>query len=74
MKRLPQIYCDLDQVLVNFLGGAKKALYDAGIDIEFNAKDQHLEKDQKWEILKQVPKFWANLEFMPDGMILWNLS
>ena len=71
MKQLPQIYCDLDQVLVNFLGGAKKALRDAGVEAEFHAKDQHLEKDQKWEMLKQVPKFWANLEPMPDGMTLW---
>lgn len=71
MKPLPQIYCDLDQVLVNFLGGARKAMRDAGVDVAFDAKDQHIEKDEKWEMLKRVPRFWANLEPMPDGMMLW---
>ena len=71
MKPLPQIYCDLDQVLVNFLSGAKKAMREAGVDVAFDAKDQHIEKAEKWEILKKVPRFWANLEPMPDGMTLW---
>lgn len=71
MKSLPQIYCDLDQVLVNFLGGARKAMRDAGVDVAFDAKDQHIEKDEKWEMLKKVPRFWANLEPMSDGMTLW---
>lgn len=69
---LPQIYCDMDMVLVDFVGGANKALKDAGHDFEFTDKSQHNQKDQKWDILKGVPKFWANLEPMPDGLQLWN--
>ena len=66
MNELPQIYCDMDQVLVNFMGGANKVLAAQGLE-----PFQHTEKDLKWEALSKVPKFWANLEPMPDAMMLW---
>jgi len=66
MNDLPQIYCDMDQVLVNFMGGANKVLVDNG-----HQPFQHTEKDVKWQVLSSVPKFWANLEPMPDAMLLW---
>lgn len=66
MNELPQIYCDMDQVLVNFLGGANAVLQSKGLP-EFPIAG----KEEKWEAIKNVPKFWANLEPMPDGMALW---
>lgn len=63
---LPQIYCDMDQVLVNFMGGANKALQAQGLPDFANA-----DKEEKWEALKRVHKFWVNLDPMPDGMALW---
>jgi len=66
MNDLPQIYCDMDQVLVNFLGGANAVLRAKGMPDFATA-----EKEEKWEALKTVVKFWANLEPMPDGMALW---
>lgn len=66
MTELPQIYCDMDQVLVNFMDGANKALAASGLP-----PFQHTEKDVKWQALQKVPKFWANLEPMPDAMMLW---
>jgi 5'(3')-deoxyribonucleotidase len=66
MNELPQIYCDMDQVLVNFMGGANKALEAQGLK-----PFHHTEKDEKWQALQKVPKFWANLEPMPDAMTLW---
>ena len=66
MNELPQIYCDMDQVLVNFIGGANKALEAQGLP-----PFQQAEKGVKWEALKKVPKFWANLDPMPDAMTLW---
>lgn len=66
MNELPQIYCDMDQVLVNFMGGANKVLVANGLQ-----PFQHTEKDVKWQTLATVPKFWANLEPMPDAMMLW---
>jgi 5'(3')-deoxyribonucleotidase len=65
-NELPQIYCDMDQVLVNLMGGANKVLAAAGLK-SFPQE----EKDAKWEALKKVPKFWANLEPMSDAMMLW---
>lgn len=66
MNELPQIYCDMDQVLVNFLGGANAALRSKGLPDFVNA-----DKEEKWEAIKSIPKFWANLEPMPDGLALW---
>lgn len=66
MKQLPQIYCDMDQVLVNFLDGANKVLSMKGLR---NFPDE--EKESKWNALKSVSKFWVNLDWMPDGRPLW---
>ena len=66
MKELPQIYCDMDQVLVNFIGGANEVLKTHGLP-EFPEAD----KEEKWNLLKTVPKFWANLKPMSDGLLLW---
>jgi 5'(3')-deoxyribonucleotidase len=66
MTDLPQIYCDMDQVLVNFLSGANKVLVAQGLE-----PFQHTDKEHRWEAMSKVPKFWANLEPMPDAMTLW---
>ena len=65
-NELPQIYCDMDQVLVNFVGGANKVLAASGLK-PFPEE----EKNAKWEAMKQVPKFWANLDPMSDALTLW---
>jgi hypothetical protein len=55
----------MDQVLVNFLGGARKALGK-----EFNDPTLGTD-DDKWQVLAQVPKFWSNLEWMPGAKAVW---
>ncbi len=55
---LPDIYCDLDQVLVAFLDGAKKA-----IGSDFPTTD----KDERWNKINQTKGFWANLDWMPGS-------
>ena len=59
----PQIYCDMDMVLVDFLGGAKEVL---GVDF------RQANKEQRWTILDAEPNFFANLKPMPDWKTLWN--
>jgi len=66
MNELPQIYCDMDQVLVNLVGGANDALKKQGL-----SGFTELPKDERWAALNKVPNFWLNLESMPDGMMLW---
>ena len=66
MNKLPQIYCDMDQVLVNFIGGANEVLQRQGLP---NFPEAN--KEEKWNALKSIPKFWANLKPMPDGLLLW---
>jgi 5'(3')-deoxyribonucleotidase len=54
----------MDQVLVNFLGGGRKAL---GREIN----DLGMDND-KWPILiNQNPTFWLNLEWMPNAQKIW---
>ena len=59
---LPDIYCDLDQVLVNFMKGAEDA-----IGGEFASTD----KDVRWNKINQTKGFWANLEWMPGAKRLY---
>ena len=49
---LPEIYCDLDEVLVDFMRGA-----DAAVGGSFVKMD----KDERWKRVNQTKGFWANL-------------
>ena len=59
---LPDIFCDLDQVLVNFMKGAEEA-----IGGDFRTTD----KDERWNKINQKKGFWANLEWMPGAKRLY---
>ena len=59
---LPDIYCDLDQVLVAFMKGA-----EAAIGGDFASND----KDERWNKINQTKGFWANLDWMPGGKRLY---
>ena len=59
---LPTIYCDMDQVLCNFLKGAEK---------ELGSPFPEFDKDKRWSIINQNKTFWENLEWMPDAKKLW---
>jgi hypothetical protein len=68
-KELPQIYCDMDQVLVDFLGGAKKVL---GANFEDNSYWDKRGENKRELIDKQAKHFYAGLGWMSDGKKLWN--
>ena len=59
---LPNIYCDLDQVLVNFMKGAEDA-----IGGDFASTD----KDERWNKINQTKGFWANLDWMMGAQRMW---
>ena len=61
---LPGIYCDLDQVLVNFMKGA-----DAAVGGSFPT----LDKETRWNIINQIKGFWPNLEWMPGSKRLYQM-
>tara|TARA_Y100000004_G_C8951200_1_gene428603 strand:+ start:2366 stop:2881 length:516 start_codon:yes stop_codon:yes gene_type:complete len=61
-EELPDIYCDMDQVLCNFMKGADEAVGSSFI---------HADKDERWNKINQTRGFWANLEWMPGGKRLW---
>jgi len=60
---MPDIYCDLDQVLVNFMKGAENA-----IGGDFASAD----KDERWNKINQNKGFWSNLEWMPGAKRLYS--
>ena len=55
---LPEIYCDLDEVLVDFRRGA-----DAAVGGNFVKMD----KDERWNKVNQTKGFWANLGWKPNA-------
>ena len=67
---LPHIYCDMDMVLVDFIGGANEQLRKEGYPINFDMAPKS-DKDLKWELLQKKKDFWATLPPMNDAMKLW---
>jgi 5'(3')-deoxyribonucleotidase len=55
---LPEIYCDLDEVLVDFMRGANAAV--GGSFVKMDA-------DERWNKINQVKGFWANLGWKPNA-------
>ena len=59
---LPEIYCDMDQVLCNFMKAA-----DAAVNGIFVTTD----RVARWEMISQTKGFWENLEWMPGARKLY---
>ena len=55
---LPEIYCDLDEVLVDFMRGA-----NAAVGGDFVKTDN----DERWSKINQTKGFWANLGWKPNA-------
>jgi 5'(3')-deoxyribonucleotidase len=55
---LPEIYCDLDEVLVDFVKAA-----DAAVGGNFAQTD----KKTRWNTINQTKGFWANLDWKPNA-------
>ena len=55
---LPEIYCDLDEVLVDFLRAA-----DAAVNGSFAKTD----KETRWDVINQVKGFWSNIGCKPNA-------
>ena len=55
---LPEIYCDLDEVLVDFMAGANAAI--GGDFVKMDA-------DERWNKINQTKGFWANLGWKPNA-------
>jgi 5'(3')-deoxyribonucleotidase len=60
---LPDIYCDLDEVLVDFIQGA-----NAAVDGEFARMDSK----ERWSIINNTKGFWKNLGWKPNAKRLYD--
>lgn len=59
---LPDIYCDLDEVLVDFIAGADKAVGGSFVTTD---------RKTRWDLVQQTKGFWANLNWKPGGKRLY---
>ena len=60
---LPDIYCDLDEVLVDFMRGA-----NAAVGGEFARMDTK----ERWAIINNTKGFWKNLGWKPNAKRLYD--
>ena len=65
-KKSYQVYCDMDGVLVDFIGGIKSEL---NLKREPNQKEIDTFLSTLYGSSKE---FWSELEWMPDGKKLWD--
>ena len=63
---LPRIYCDMDGVLCDFKKAAEKV---TGMPI---SKWSYASKTEKWQPIKDTPRFWHTMPWMPGGRSLWS--
>ena len=59
---LPEIYCDMDQVLCDFIKGAEKVIGEPFVNAD---------KEERWNKISNTKDFWANLEWMPGAERLY---
>ena len=59
---LPDIYCDMDQVICNFMKAADNAVGGSFIMAD---------RIERWNKINQTKNFWANLEWMPGSKRLY---
>jgi len=62
---LPRIYCDMDQVLCDFIGRAEEV-----IGMPF----ARYGKEDRWNKIKNTKNFWANLDWMPGAKRLYSFT
>ena len=61
-ENLPDIYCDMDGVIVNLMKGA-----NAVVGGSFVKHD----KEERWNLINQTKGFWENLDWMPSSKRLY---
>ena len=62
---LPRIYCDMDQVLCDFIGRAEEV-----IGMPF----ARYGKEDRWNKIKNTKNFWTNLDWMPGAKRLYSFT
>jgi len=67
MKELPEIFCDMDGVIVDFFKGIREI---TGIDYKIKITDKHI-VDAGYNIVRNTPHFWENLPPTHDYNELW---
>ena len=60
---LPTIYCDMDMVLCDFIGGTEEVL-----GVPFPKAD----KTERWPKISAKKDFWETLEWMPGAQRMWS--
>ena len=72
---LPEIYLDMNGVIVDWNRGANKVLESYGYpeweNESWNQFDSYQRDEIRWSLLKKQEMFWGNLPVMKEGKKLW---
>ena len=60
---LPEIYCDMDMVLCDFIRGADKAIGEPFVQSD---------KETRWRKINNTKGFWEGLPWMAGGKRLYS--
>ena len=63
-EELPQLYCDMDMVLCDFIGG---------YEILTGKQFEKTPKDERWDAITAKKDFWHTLPWMPGAQRMWKL-
>ena len=63
VDNLPTLYCDMDMVLCDFIGGSEEVL-----GVPFPKADKRL----RWPKITAKKDFWDTLDWMPGARKLWS--
>jgi hypothetical protein len=61
---LPEIYCDMDEVIAAFTSGYTK---------NFGKNFATTDKEERWEDIKSKKDYWHTLPWMPGAQRMWTL-
>ena len=74
--KLPAIYLDMDETIVDWMVAADRALAAAGLPKwrdpywkQFSDEDND---KVRWGAVNAIPDFWEKLEFSSEGKKIWN--
>jgi hypothetical protein len=68
---MPQLYCDMDGVLVDFEQGIRKLLSGKVPEFYFDNLDDKRYKGKMYRAVRECPDFWINLKPIEEGLVLW---
>lgn len=66
-----KIYCDMDGVLVNLMGGINELVDEPLLD-PYQHPDKIKVDELPWDLVRETPLFWESLDWAEEGQKVWS--